>query len=62
MNIIVPCMTFSLEKGRNTVIYKLEVTSCITCLATHPTNENLITAGLYNGIPKYLQKKNLNYF
>uniref|UniRef100_A0A2S2Q774 WD repeat-containing protein 34 n=1 Tax=Sipha flava TaxID=143950 RepID=A0A2S2Q774_9HEMI len=38
-----------LEKGENTVINKLEVTSCVTCLATHPMNEHLLTAGLYNG-------------
>ncbi|CAH1732934.1 unnamed protein product [Aphis gossypii] len=38
-----------LENNGSTVSNKLEVTSCITCLATHPTNEYLITAGLYNG-------------
>jgi len=42
-------MKFSLENNGSTVSNKLEVTSCITCLATHPTNEYLITAGLYNG-------------
>ncbi|CAI6359488.1 unnamed protein product [Macrosiphum euphorbiae] len=38
-----------LENSGSTVSNILEVTSCITCLATHPTNEHLITAGLYNG-------------
>uniref|UniRef100_A0A2S2PD56 Uncharacterized protein n=1 Tax=Schizaphis graminum TaxID=13262 RepID=A0A2S2PD56_SCHGA len=38
-----------LENSGSTVSNKLEVTSCVTCLATHPTNEYLITAGLYNG-------------
>ncbi|XP_025200443.1 WD repeat-containing protein 34-like [Melanaphis sacchari] len=38
-----------LENSGSTISNKLEVTSCITCLATHPTNQHLITAGLYNG-------------
>jgi len=47
-------LTFSLENSGSTVSNILEVTSCITCLATHPTNEHLITAGLYNGTAQVL--------
>jgi len=43
-------LTSSLENSGSTVSNILEIASCITCLATHPTNEHLITAGLYNGI------------
>ncbi|VVC32998.1 WD40/YVTN repeat-like-containing domain,WD40-repeat-containing domain,WD40 repeat [Cinara cedri] len=38
-----------LENGQNNMFDKLEVTFCVTCLASHPTNEYLIAAGLYNG-------------
>lgn len=47
---------FSLDKGESIVSNKLEVTSCITCLARHPTNEHLITAGLYNGTTRILMR------
>jgi len=47
-------LAFSLENSGSTVSYILEVTSCITCLAPHPTNEHLITAGLYNGTAQVL--------
>jgi hypothetical protein len=50
-------MKFSLENSGSTVSNKLEVTSCVTCLATHPTNEYLITAGLYNGNSSSIYKK-----
>lgn len=49
---------FSLEKGLNVISKKLEVISCVTCLATHPTNEHLITAGLYNGKSLIIYKNN----
>lgn len=51
-------ITYSLENGQNTTFDKLEVTFCVTCLASHPTNEYLIAAGLYNGTQlKYIYEK-----
>ncbi|XP_050439046.1 uncharacterized protein LOC126844710 [Adelges cooleyi] len=49
LNSIFVFSTNDLEEANCTASNKLEVTSCINCLAAHPTNEHLITAGLYNG-------------
>jgi len=53
---------FSLENNGDTVPNKLEITSCVTSLGTHPTNKHLITAGLYNGTTKvFLKIKYVRY-
>ncbi|XP_050527583.1 cytoplasmic dynein 2 intermediate chain 2-like isoform X2 [Daktulosphaira vitifoliae] len=49
LNFIFVYSMTDIAKNKNIIVNKIEVTSCINCLATHPTNEHLITAGLFNG-------------